>query len=102
MTSSRPHPILLPLSWMYGGVLAVRNHCYDTEILRVHRVGVPVVSVGNMTAGGTGKTPLVIEIVRMLQTEGRRVAVVSRGYGRRSKGPVVVAGRDTARVTADQ
>jgi tetraacyldisaccharide 4'-kinase len=87
----RPVPILLPLSWVYGCLAGVRNWLYDRGWLRAVRADVPVVSVGNLTAGGTGKTPFTGEIVSRLQKEGYRVAVVSRGYGRASRGPVVVA-----------
>jgi len=58
---------------------------------RPARASVPVVSVGNLTVGGTGKTPLVVHIARLLSDEGRRVAIVSRGYGRSGRGTVVVS-----------
>jgi tetraacyldisaccharide 4'-kinase len=71
-TAARPiraaaqHPILSlvlrPVAWAYGGVIAARNAWYDNPA-RCQRAGVPVISVGNITAGGTGKTPLVIELV---------------------------------------
>lgn len=87
----RPHRVLLPVSWAYGAGMAIRNMCYDSGLLTTRRTGVPVISVGNLTAGGTGKTPLVAELVRRLQSRGRRVGIVSRGYGRVSRGPVIVA-----------
>jgi len=58
---------------------------------RPTRFGVPVISVGNLVAGGAGKTPLTVYLARLLRREGRSVAVVSRGYGRRSRGTVVVS-----------
>jgi tetraacyldisaccharide 4'-kinase len=64
---------------------------YDARILTAVRLDVPVVSIGNLTAGGTGKTPFTGEVVRRLQERGLRVGVVSRGYGRASRGTVVVA-----------
>lgn len=82
---------LLPFGKAYGAALTLRNAMFDAGILPVARVGVPVIAVGNITAGGTGKTPLVEFIVRMLQNRGKKVAVVSRGYGRRSHGVVVVS-----------
>ena len=83
--------LLLPVAWIYGSVVAVRNWAFDAGILQQRRADVPVISVGNMTAGGTGKTPLVEYIVGYLLCRGRRVGVVSRGFGRRSHGVVIVA-----------
>ncbi len=87
----RPQKALLPVSWAYGAAMAIRNRCYDSGVLKIRRTGVPVISVGNLTAGGTGKTPLVAELARRLQSRGRRVGIVSRGYGRTSRGPMIVA-----------
>ena len=61
----------------------LRGWAYDRGLLPVRRVGLPVLSVGNLSVGGTGKTPLVIHLVERLQARGRRPAVVARGYGRR-------------------
>jgi len=102
MSSMRPHPALLPLAWVYGGMMAVRNRCYDAGIFTSSKVAAPVISVGNLTAGGTGKTPLVDEIVGRLEAAGRKVGIISRGYGRESKGPVVVARGDGNVVGANQ
>jgi tetraacyldisaccharide 4'-kinase len=71
---------LLPLSALYGLAMRIRNWHYD-RAASVVRVGAPVLSVGNITVGGTGKTPLVIELVRRLLAVGRRPAVLTRGYG---------------------
>lgn len=83
--------LLLPLSWLYAVAMRLRNRLYDGGVLRAADIGVPVFSVGNLTVGGTGKTPLVEYIVRHLLERGRRVAVVSRGYKRKSRGVVVVS-----------
>jgi tetraacyldisaccharide 4'-kinase len=64
------------------------------RVLRPTRFDVPVVSVGNIVAGGAGKTPLTVYLARLLGGEGRKVAIVSRGYGRRSRGAVVVSRGD--------
>ena len=85
------NPLLLPLSWMYGAVVAARNAAFYAGLLRQERARVPVIAVGNMTAGGTGKTPLTGHIVGRLLERKRKPAVVSRGYRRQSRGVVIVA-----------
>lgn len=77
--------ILLPLSWCYGAVVAVRNLLYDQRILRSLSYDIPVISVGNITVGGTGKTPQVAYLI-MLLSQYIDVAVLSKGYGRKSSG----------------
>jgi tetraacyldisaccharide 4'-kinase len=72
---------LRPLSWIYRGVTALRRAAYRIGVLPSRRVGVPVIVVGNITVGGTGKTPLVIWLVELLKREGYRPGIVSRGYG---------------------
>ncbi|ANG92287.1 tetraacyldisaccharide 4'-kinase [Enterobacteriaceae bacterium 155047] len=73
--------LLLPLSWLYGLVSGVIRACYRLGFKRAWRAPVPVVVVGNLTAGGNGKTPVVIWLVEKLTERGVRVGVVSRGYG---------------------
>jgi tetraacyldisaccharide 4'-kinase len=80
-----------PFSLAYGTVVSLRNRCFDAGLLPVRRAGVPVISVGNLTAGGTGKTPLVEYIARVVTAAGRRVVIVSRGYGRNTRGVLVVS-----------
>ncbi len=91
--------LLIPLSWLYGGAVILRSALFRTGLLPREKVNVPVISVGNLTAGGTGKTPLVERIVEYIIQRGHRVAVVSRGYGRQSKGVVIVS--DGKRLLAD-
>jgi tetraacyldisaccharide 4'-kinase len=77
--------VLLPLSWLFGLIVAVRRAAYRVRILRSVAVVRPVVVVGNITVGGTGKTPFTIWLANRLQTRGARVGIVLRGYGGRSR-----------------
>ena len=78
---SRARWFLLPLSWLYGAVVAVRKGLYDAGALKSEHPGVPVVVIGNLTAGGTGKTPVTIWIAEALRERGFNPGIVSRGYG---------------------
>lgn len=80
----QPHWItwlLLPLSWLFGLIVAVRRWGYASGMFKQTRVGVPVLVVGNITAGGAGKTPFVIWLVQLLQASGYKPGILSRGYG---------------------
>ena len=91
---------LMPLGVAYGAAVRARLALYRAGALAVHSAGVPVLSVGNITAGGTGKTPLVEWLARAVaEGEGRRVCVLTRGYGREGGGRVVVS--DGAKINAD-
>ncbi|MFM9026334.1 MAG: tetraacyldisaccharide 4'-kinase [Planctomycetaceae bacterium] len=72
---------LAALAAPYAVAVAARNAAYDAGLFPVHRASLPVISIGNLTLGGTGKTPLVAWTVRLLAAAGRRPAIVSRGYG---------------------
>ncbi len=91
---------LWPLSWIFGLVVAARRGLYSAGLLGRARIGVPVVVVGNLTVGGTGKTPVASWLVRELTRRGHRVGVVLRGYGGRHARRVrtVLAGDDPAEV----
>lgn len=73
--------LLTPLGWLYGIIAWLRVSCYRLGIFRSWRPPVPVVSVGNLAVGGTGKTPTVDAVAKHFLAAGRRVAIVSRGYG---------------------
>lgn len=77
--------VLGQLSGLFTGIVQFRLWCYRHGLLRYHTLGCQVVSVGNLTVGGTGKTPVVEKLARSLQESGRRVAILSRGYKKEKK-----------------
>jgi len=84
---------LLPLSWLYGLGVKARNQLFELGVLKSRSFKTPVISVGNITVGGAGKTPHVEYLIRLLKDQ-HKVAVLSRGYKRKSKG-FVRADKDT-------
>ncbi len=80
---------LLPLAWLYGVGVGLRNKLFDTKILKQHKFDIPVICVGNITVGGTGKTPHVEYLINLLSPR-YKVAVLSRGYKRKTKGFKIV------------
>ncbi|HXU90322.1 MAG TPA: tetraacyldisaccharide 4'-kinase [Methylomirabilota bacterium] len=86
----------------YRGLLGTRDWLYTLGVLKSHRLGCPVVSIGNLTVGGTGKTPAVELAVRTLIELDHRPAVVSRGYGRRTHGIQIVADAASIRLDAEE
>ncbi len=85
--------LLMPWAGIYSLVLRLRAFFYARGVLRSYRLSVPVISVGNLSVGGTGKTPMTIHLARLLIGRGKRVAVLSRGYGG--------AGGGTVRIVSD-
>ena len=75
--------VLKVLSYLFGGIVAIRYFLYRTGVLRRYPLGIQVISIGNVTAGGTGKTPVTEIFARTLAAEGRKVAILSRGYRRK-------------------
>lgn len=90
------------MSRVFGKLVATRARLYDKGVLPVHRLQHPVISVGNLTAGGTGKTPLVIELARQFRDLGYRPVILSRGYRRSSRGIVIVGRGDGPEVDQKQ
>lgn len=93
--------VLKPLSYIYGAVTDVRNWLFDHDVLRSEEFDVPVVSVGNITVGGTGKTPHVEYIAGMLGST-YNVAVLSRGYKRKTKGFILANSNSTPESVGDE
>lgn len=86
MTSKalEPIPYLRPLSWLYAAGVAARNKAIDLGLRRVSRLARPVISVGNLSVGGSGKTPFVALLVERMRARGLRVGVLARGYGKQA------------------
>ncbi len=94
--------LLIPFSILYGAVLQGRNWLYDRLWLKSRRFQVPVISIGNLSAGGSGKTPVTIFLAQKLSEQYGSVAVVSRGYGRKSKGPLLVSDGKRLLISVEQ
>lgn len=92
---------LLPLSWIYGAAVRLRNTLFEVGILKSRAFDIPMISVGNITIGGTGKTPHVEYLVRLLK-DRFNVAVLSRGYKRKSRGFVLAGADSTVRDIGDE
>ncbi|HSI69130.1 MAG TPA: tetraacyldisaccharide 4'-kinase [Gillisia sp.] len=98
---SKLRKILLPFSLLYGGVMAVRNILYDRGILESSSFSTPVICVGNLSVGGTGKTPMIEYLLQLLLPK-YRLATLSRGYGRKTKGYLELKGNEQAEQVGDE
>lgn len=95
-------PILLyPFGLIYGLIMAFRNMLYDFGVLKSTQFDFPVISIGNLTMGGTGKTPHVEFLIRHLSNK-YKIAIISRGYGRKTKGFILADGNTTCREIGDE
>jgi tetraacyldisaccharide 4'-kinase len=92
---------LLPFSWVYGGITWLRNWLYNIGVLPSIKFPEPVISVGNLTTGGTGKTPHIEYLIRLFKNK-KKVGTVSRGYGRTTKGFMLVSDPSTAMMVGDE
>lgn len=95
------HHSLTPLSWIYGLVVRTRNLLFEMGILKSHSFTIPVIAVGNITIGGSGKTPHVEYLVRLLQKKVQ-LAVLSRGYKRKTRGYILATPDTTAADIGDE
>lgn len=93
--------ILLPVSYFYGFLMKVRNLLFDIKLLKSTEFGVPVISVGNLSYGGTGKTPHIEFLIRLLSPE-QNIATLSRGYGRESKGFIIASNQSNVSDIGDE
>lgn len=97
-----PGLVLSVLEKAYASVIGLRRLGFHRRWFKAHRVSAPVIVIGNLTVGGTGKTPLTIALVEWLQQRGWNPGVVSRGHGRRSRGLVRVGADTTPRQAGDE
>ena len=95
------HKWLYPASWLYGAVVMMRNKLFDWEVLQSKSFDIPIISVGNLAVGGTGKTPHTEYLIKFLCNQ-YKVAVLSRGYKRHTKGYVLATPESTARSIGDE
>lgn len=93
--------LLKPLSFAYGAITATRNKMFDCGMLEQRRFDIPVLVVGNIAVGGTGKTPHVEYLINLLRSK-YRIGVLSRGYNRRTKGFVIATDESSARQIGDE
>lgn len=95
--------LLLPLSWLYGLIVLLRRQAYKMGLLSSYKAPVPVMVIGNITVGGSGKTPLIITLVNYLQQRKVKVGVISRGYGGDSEQmPAIVTKSSLPSIVGDE
>ena len=82
--------MLRPLSWLYQLAFYTNKSLYKSGIKQVYQAPIPIMVIGNITVGGSGKTPLLIQLVKYLQQHNVRVGVISRGYGGQGPFPALV------------
>ena len=93
---------LYPASWLYGAGVYLRNKFFDWKWLRSESFAAPVICIGNLVAGGTGKTPHTEYLVRLLRAQGWNVATLSRGYKRKTKGYILADAQSDAQQIGDE
>jgi tetraacyldisaccharide 4'-kinase len=92
--------LLYPLSFLYAIITNIRNVFFDIGIFTTKKYDIPIICVGNLSSGGTGKTPLTDYLLSLLSN--RKVAVLSRGYGRKTKGFKIVETESKAKLVGDE
>ena len=94
--------VLVPLSWLFAAITSIRRCAYRAGFFRSYALPVPVIIVGNIHIGGSGKTPVVIWLVNQLKQQGYKPAVISRGYGGSVKLPTAVTINSDANIIGDE
>ncbi len=97
----KTHKWLKPLAMLYGSVTDIRNMMFDKGLVASYRAGIPTICIGNITAGGTGKTPHTEYLANLLK-EKCRTAILSRGYGRKSRGYIMADENATPSLIGDE
>lgn len=100
--STRPVWILVPFAWLFGMVSALRRATYRYGVLKTATLPVPVIVVGNISVGGTGKTPFILWLARALKERGHRPGIVTRGYSGSAHGPCLVTPESDPGVVGDE
>lgn len=93
--------ILFPFAILYGFVTQLRNFLFDIGILKSHTFKIPIIAVGNLSVGGTGKTPQIEYLIRLLSKD-HKIATLSRGYKRKSKGFILADEKASAEILGDE
>ncbi|MBP6550637.1 MAG: tetraacyldisaccharide 4'-kinase [Flavobacterium sp.] len=93
--------ILFPFAVLYGFITSIRNFLFDKGMLKSHSFNVPIIAVGNLSVGGTGKTPQIEYLIRLLSPK-YKIATLSRGYKRQSKGFVLADSTSNAEILGDE
>ena len=93
--------LLFPFAILYGFITSIRNFLYDKGILKSYSFGIPVIAVGNLSVGGTGKTPQIEYLTRLLSPK-YKIATLSRGYKRKSEGFILADGNSNATILGDE
>ncbi|MDR3393323.1 MAG: tetraacyldisaccharide 4'-kinase [Sulfuriferula sp.] len=96
------HALLIPLSWLFGLVSRIRRTLYHVDLLQRQRLAVPVIVVGNISVGGTGKTPLTIWLAQKLAAHGWHPGIISRGYGGNASAAQAVTAHSNVYITGDE
>jgi tetraacyldisaccharide 4'-kinase len=96
------HLLLIPLSWIFAALVSIRRGLYLSGLLPSVKLPVPVIIVGNLTVGGSGKTPLTLWLAEQLIARGWRPGIISRGFGGSATHPVVVRGDSDATLVGDE
>jgi tetraacyldisaccharide 4'-kinase len=93
--------ILFPFSILYSAIASIRNYCYDNSLLKSYSFNLPIIAVGNLSVGGTGKTPQIEYLIRLL-SDKYKVATLSRGYKRKSNGFILADANVNSEIIGDE